>query len=394
VLVDMERAGIRVDPVILREIGTQLEAELRELEQQIHAHAGQAFNINSTQQLGDILFNRLGLKATRKTATGKASTSEEVLQELTTEHPLPGLILDWRELVKLKSTYVDSLADLIHPVTGRVHTSFNQTIAATGRLSSTNPNLQNIPIRTARGRELRKAFVPKEGWKLISADYAQIELRILAALSGDVALKQAFAERQDVHTATAARVFGVSPEQVTRDQRRKAKEVNYGIPYGVSPFGLAQRLRVPMKEAQALIEQYQRSFPEVTRYLALQVERAREQGYVETLLGRRRYVPDIHARNRNVRSFAERVAVNMPMQGTQADMIKLAMVRLHRRLQDAGLQGRMLLQVHDELVLEAPPQECEALRTVLAEEMTQALPLDGVPVEVDIGVGDNWLDAK
>jgi DNA polymerase-1 len=394
VLVDMERAGIRVDPVMLREIGTQLEAELRELEQQIHAHAGQAFNINSTQQLGDILFNRLGLKATRKTATGKASTSEEVLQELTTEHPLPGLILDWRELVKLKSTYVDSLADLIHPVTGRVHTSFNQTIAATGRLSSTNPNLQNIPIRTARGRELRKAFVPKEGWKLISADYAQIELRILAALSGDVALKQAFAERQDVHTATAARVFGVSPEQVTRDQRRKAKEVNYGIPYGVSPFGLAQRLRVPMKEAQALIEQYQRSFPEVTRYLALQVERAREQGYVETLLGRRRYVPDIHARNRNVRSFAERVAVNMPMQGTQADMIKLAMVRLHRRLQDAGLQGRMLLQVHDELVLEAPPQECEALRTVLAEEMTQALPLDGVPVEVDIGVGDNWLDAK
>ncbi|QXD14849.1 DNA polymerase I [Rhodocaloribacter litoris] len=392
VLADMELTGIRVDPDVLGEISAQLERELAELEAQIYEVAGERFNIGSTQQLGEILFERLGLRVVAKTATGRPSTKERVLEELATEHPLPGLILDWRQLAKLKSTYVDSLAALIHPETGRVHTTFNQTVTATGRLSSSNPNLQNIPVRTERGREIRRAFVPEPGWRLVSADYAQIELRILASLSGDEALIAAFRRGEDIHTATAARVFGVPPGEVTREQRRKAKEVNYGIPYGVSAFGLAQRLRIPVKEAQELINQYQRSFPGVTRYLAEQVEKARRLGYVETKLGRRRYVPDINARNRNVRSAAERIAVNMPMQGTQADMIKLAMVRIHRRLHREGRRSRMLLQVHDELLFEAPPEEVEALCALVREEMTAALPLD-VPIEVDIGVGDNWLDA-
>ncbi len=392
VLADMERTGIRVDPDVLREISKQLEEELADLERQIYELAGERFNIGSPQQLSEILFEKLGLRVVSKTSTGKSSTKESVLQELATEHPLPGLILDWRQLAKLKSTYVDSLPKLIHPETGRIHTNFNQTVTATGRLSSSNPNLQNIPVRSERGREIRKAFVPEEGWKMLSADYAQIELRILASLSGDEALKEAFRTGQDVHTATAARVFGVSPGQVTREQRRKAKMVNYGIPYGVSAFGLAQRLRCSVKEAQALIDQYKRSFPGVARYLALQVERAREKGYVETLLGRRRYVPDIRSRNRTVRSFAERVAVNMPMQGTQADMIKLAMVRLHDRLAGEGMKSRMLLQVHDELVFETPPGEVEYLRKIVIHEMTNALPLE-VPIEVDVGLGDNWLDA-
>jgi DNA polymerase-1 len=315
-----------------------------------------------------------------------------VLLELATEHPLPGLLLDWRKVTKLKSTYVDSLGDLIHPETGRIHTDFNQTVAATGRLSSSNPNLQNIPVRTEMGREVRKAFVAREGWKLLSADYVQIELRILASMSGDKALTQDFLDGKDIHTATAARVFGIDPEDVERDQWRKAKEVNYGIPYGVSGWGLAQRLRSTVQEAQELIDQYQKTYPDISRYLVETVELAREQGYVETLLGRRRYVPGINARNRNERSFAERVAVNMPIQGTQADMIKIAMVRIHERMRKEGLQSKMLLQVHDELVFEVPPDEEAAMRTLIEEEMVNALPLN-VPIEVDIDSGDNWLDA-
>jgi len=390
VLTQMELFGIRVDPNVLSEISVHLTAALKTLEQQIYDEAGNEFNIGSTQQLGEILFGRLGLRIVSRTSTGKPSTKENVLKELATEHPLPGLILDWRQLAKLKSTYVDSLGDLIHPETNRIHTSFNQTIAATGRLSSSNPNLQNIPVRTEQGREIRKAFVPADGWILMSADYAQIELRILASLSGDVALKTAFEAGDDVHTATAALVFGIPPERIGRDQRRKAKEVNYGIPYGVSAFGLAQRLRCSVSEAAKLIGQYQRSFPSVTRYLALQVERARKLGYVETMLGRRRYVPDINARNRNVRSFAERVAVNMPVQGTQADMIKIAMIRIQQRLEKGALHSRMLLQVHDELVFESPLEEIEVLQQIVQEEMVSALPLS-VPVEVDINTGENWL---
>ncbi len=393
VLADMERTGVCIDRNVLREIGAQLEEALHELEAKIYEVAGVEFNIGSPQQLAEVLFNRLGLKPRARTSTGRPSTKESVLQELATQHPLPGLILDWRHLAKLKSTYVDGLESLIHPETGRIHTTFNQTVTATGRLSSSNPNLQNIPVRTEVGREIRRAFVPRPGWKLLSADYVQIELRILAALSGDEALRRAFLEGQDIHTATAARVFKVPPEQVTPEQRRRAKMVNYGIPYGISAWGLAQRLRCSTREAQQLIEEYQRAFPGVTRYLHRVVEAARQKGYVETLLGRRRYVPNINARNRTERSMAERIAVNMPIQGTQADMIKLAMVHIYHRLQREGYQAKMLLQVHDELVFEMPLEEVEPVRQLIAEEMTRALPLEGVPIEVDIGVGDNWLDA-
>ena len=315
-----------------------------------------------------------------------------MLEELAARHELPALILDWRQLSKLKSTYVDSLGALIHPETRRIHTSFNQTVAATGRLSSSNPNLQNIPVRTERGREIRKAFVPRDGWLLMAADYVQIELRILASMSGDQALKDAFLEGKDVHASAAARVFGVDVAEVTREQRTKAKEINYGIPYGVSPWGLAQRLRTSVQDAGALIDQYQKSYPDVSRFLVEQVERAREKGYVETLMGRKRYVPNIRSRNRTVRSFAERVAVNMPIQGTQADMIKLAMIRLHRSLKSEKFQARMLLQVHDELVFEVPPEEVEQLDETVRQIMVSALPID-VPVEVEINVGENWLDA-
>lgn len=392
VLARMELRGVRVDTGVLASISRGLDAELIALQAQIFDAAGGEFNISSTQQLGDILYERLKLPVLGKTGTGKPSTREDVLAQLATEHALPGLILDWRELAKLKSTYVDTLAGLVHPETGRVHTSFNQTVAATGRLSSSNPNLQNIPVRTARGREIRRAFVPEPGWQLLSADYAQIELRILASLADDRAMIGAFRDGVDIHTVTAARVFGCTAEEVTKDQRRKAKEVNYGIPYGVSAFGLAQRLRCSRNEAQALIDGYHQSFPGVARYLSEQVEKARERGYAETLLGRRRFVPDIGARNRVVREAAERVSVNMPIQGTQADMIKIAMIRIDRRLQREGLASRMLLQVHDELVFEVPPGELDLMRSLVREEMENALPL-GVPVEVGLDTGDNWLDA-
>ncbi|GMQ80855.1 MAG: DNA polymerase I [Rhodothermia bacterium] len=392
VLADMEMAGIRVDQRVLSDLSRQMATEIKSFEEKIYEAAGESFNIASTQQLGTILFEKLGMPVVSKTAKGKPSTRESVLKELATEHELPGLILDWRELAKLKSTYVDSLGELIHPETGRVHTSYGQTIAATGRLSSTNPNLQNIPIRTARGREIRKAFVASEGFVLMSADYAQIELRILAALSDDEALKKAFSEGADIHANTAALVFGVPIEDVTREQRSRAKEVNFGIPYGISPFGLAQRLRCPVDEARDLITGYQKSYSNVTKFLSLQVAKAQEMGYVETILGRRRYVPDINARNRNVRSFAERVAVNMPIQGTQADMIKLAMIRIHTAIGDRKLKSKMLLQVHDELVFEVPVDEVVVLQDLVRTEMVEALHLD-VPIEVEIDTGPNWLEA-
>jgi DNA polymerase I len=392
VLVDMEKTGIRVDPDILDEISEHMGGELARLESEIYVAAGTEFNIGSPQQLGEVLFGKLELRIVSRTSKGQPSTKESVLQELATEHPLPGLILDWRQIAKLKSTYVDSLGALKHPETDRVHTNFNQTVAATGRLSSSNPNLQNIPVRTDMGREIRKAFVPREGWVLMAADYVQIELRILAAMSNDDALKEAFETGLDIHAAAAARVFDVPVERVTRDQRRKAKEINYGIPYGVSPWGLAQRLRTSPAEAGKLIEQYQRSYAGVSRFLAEQVERARQKGYVETIMGRRRYVPDIRSRNRTVRSFAERVAVNMPIQGTQADMIKIAMIRIHKELERQKLQSKMLLQVHDELVFEAPPEEVDVLRGIVEAQMRDALPI-GVPIEIDIDTGDNWLDA-
>ncbi len=392
VLARMETAGISLDVNTLSQLSVSMAAELEDLEKRIYEQAEETFNIASTQQLGKILFEKLGLPVISRTSKGQASTRESVLRELATEHSLPAIILDWRELAKLKSTYVDTLGELVHPESERVHTSYSQTTAATGRLSSSNPNMQNIPVRSARGREIRKAFVAPRGSVLMSADYAQIELRILASVSEDEALKNAFNRGDDVHASTAARVFNIEQSEVTREQRSKAKEVNFGIPYGISAFGLAQRLRCPVAEARTLIEGYQKSYPGVTRYLADQVEFAREKGYVETLLGRRRYVPDIHARNRNVRSFAERVAVNMPIQGSQADMIKIAMVAVDRRIRKEGLRSKMLLQVHDELVLEVPENEIDGIRTLVEEEMRDALPLS-VPVEVEINTGHNWLDA-
>jgi len=392
VLIDMEMMGVRVDEKTLGDLSVQFEKDMDQYEAQIYKEAGEEFKIGSTQQLGRILFEKLELPVIAKTPKGKPSTRENVLSELATHHALPGLILDWRQLAKLKSTYVDSLGTLIHPETNRIHTNFSQTVAATGRLSSNSPNLQNIPIRTEQGRAIRKAFIPIEGNKLMSADYVQIELRILAHMSGDENLKKAFQEGHDIHTATAALVYKIPPEEVTRDQRSKAKEVNYGIPYGISAFGLAQRLRCPMKEAQELIENYQQSYPSVAGLLARLVETARENGYAETLLGRRRYVPGINARNRNERSASERIAVNMPIQGTQADMIKLAMVRIQNQLRELGMESNMILQVHDELVFSVPENEVGALRELIVPEMIQALPLD-VPIEVDVNAGANWLEA-
>ena len=392
VLIEMEMTGVRVDAKTLEELSVSMEADIARFQQEIYESAGEEFNIGSTQQLGAILFEKLGLRVVAKTPKGQPSTRESVLQELATEHPLPGLILDWRQLSKLKSTYVDSLGGLIHPETGRIHTNFSQTVAATGRLSSNSPNLQNIPIRTEQGRAIRKAFVPIEGNLLMAADYVQIELRILAHMSGDENLKRAFEEGQDIHTATAALVYKISVEEVTRDQRRKAKEVNYGIPYGISAFGLAQRLRCPFDEAQELIEKYQKSYPSVAGFLAMQVEKAREKGYAETIKGRRRYLLNINARNRNERSAAERIAVNMPIQGTQADMIKIAMVRIHNKLHEENFASRMLLQVHDELVLSVPENEVEAVKKLVVREMVDALPLN-VPIEVDVNAAGNWLEA-
>lgn len=392
VLVDVEMTGVRVDADTLAVQSKQIEIDLDRYEKEIYEAAGEEFKIGSTQQLGRILFEKLELPVIAKTPKGKPSTRESVLAELAIEHPLPALILDWRQLSKLKSTYVDSLGELIHPETGRIHTNFSQTVAATGRLSSNSPNLQNIPIRTEQGRQIRKAFVPVEGNLLMAADYVQIELRILAHMSGDENLKQAFEDNLDVHTATAALVYKVPIAEVTKDMRRKAKEVNYGIPYGISSFGLAQRLRCPFKEAQELIETYQKTYPAVSTFLARQVENAREKGYAETLLGRRRYVPAINARNRNERSAAERISVNMPIQGTQADMIKIAMNRIHARLSAEGLQSQMILQVHDELVFSVPAGEVDTMKKLVVEEMVNALPLD-VPIEVDVNAADNWLDA-
>ena len=394
VLVRMERTGIRLDTPVLAEISRTLETELLALRTRIFEAAGHEFNLNSPAQLATVLFDEMGLKAGKKTATGQRSTSEAVLAELVVDSPFVADVLDFRRLYKLKSTYTDTLPTLVDPATGRVHSQLNQIRTATGRLSSDNPNLQNIPVRTEVGREIRRAFVPEPGWQLLSADYVQIELRILAALSSDEALREAFASGDDIHTAAAARVFKVDPAEVTRDQRRKAKEVNYGIPYGVSAFGLAQRLRSSRQEAADLIDAYRLAYPQVMQYLAEVVVAARASGFVETMLGRRRYVPQLNASNWNDRAAAEREAVNMPIQGTQADMIKRAMVSIDRRLRDEGFRARMLLQVHDELVFETPPDEAERLAALVREEMTGALTLPGgVTIDVDTGTGDNWLDA-
>ncbi len=392
VLVRMENHGVALDVDYLQTMSAELEARLAELQKIIYEMAGEEFNINSTQQLAKILFEKLNLPVVRRTKTGY-STDAAVLEKLAQEHELPRKLLEYRELSKLKSTYVDALPRLINPRTGRVHTSYNQTVAATGRLSSSDPNLQNIPIRTEIGRRIRRAFVPgRPGWKILDADYSQIELRIMAHLSKDPNLLAAFAADEDVHRATAANVFGVKPEEVTPELRRRAKEINFGIMYGMGAYGLAQRLEISPEEAQAIIQEYFVKYPGVNDFIIRTLDTARKTGYVTTLLQRRRYLPEILSENRRAREFAERTAINTPIQGTAADLIKVAMIRIDRRLADEGLQSKMIMQVHDELVFEAPEEELPHLRELVVTEMTHALQLD-VPIRVDVGIGDNWLEA-
>jgi DNA polymerase-1 len=395
VLVAMEREGIRMCEQTLKEIGQSIEGHIESLQNAVYQAAGHPFNLNSPKQLGEVLFDELQLiEKPKKTKTGQYATNEQVLSTLAPKHPIVADLLEYRQLTKLKGTYIDALPQSIDAHSGRVHTHYGQVQTATGRLSSNDPNLQNIPVRSERGREIRKAFVPREsGWRLLAADYSQIELRILAALTGDAGLLQAFKERRDIHTATAARIFEVAPEAVTRDQRSTAKMVNFGIPYGISAFGLAQRLgTVSRTEAQAIIDNYFKQFPGIPGYMEAQIESARRRGYVETLCGRRRYLRDINSSNGTVRGAAERNAINMPIQGTAADMIKIAMVRLHSALHAEGLRSRMLLQVHDELVFDLHPDEEVALRRIVTDCMVNALPM-ACPIEIEIGIGTNWLEA-
>jgi DNA polymerase I len=393
VLARMEQAGICIDTGMLESFSKILAEDMLALEQEIYKEASEVFNINSPAQLGEILFKKLKLPSGKKTATGKFSTSESVLSDLAVRYSLPARVLEYRALAKLRSTYVDALPPLVHPQTGRVHTSFNQSVTATGRLSSSNPNMQNIPVRTERGREIRKAFVPAAGCKLIAADYSQIELRVIASISGDEAMKQAFSNDEDIHARTAAEIFGLeSMEVVDREQRRKAKEVNFGIPYGVSSYGLAQRLGISNAEGKQIIEAYFSKFPAIRTYIDSTSQFARENGYVRTLAGRRRYIPDINASNFNVRGFAERTAINMPIQGTAADLIKLAMIRIDQWLRDEGYRSRMLLQVHDELIFEVPEEELDAVLPGIVSAMETAMPMD-VRIKAEAGVADNWLEA-
>lgn len=392
VLAHIELAGVTLDVEFLSGLSKELDRVLQNLTSSIHSCAGEKFNINSTQQLSRILFERLKLSAVRKTKTGY-STDVGVLEALRHTHPIVEQLLEYRQLQKLKSTYVDALPSMINPRTGRLHTSFNQTVASTGRLSSSDPNLQNIPIRTEIGRSIRKAFIPSAKNRLIlSADYSQIELRVMAHISGDEGLKEAFRNHEDIHATTAAKVFSVHHDQVSREMRRKAKEVNFGIMYGIGPFGLGNRLDISQAEAKDIITKYFQRFPKVNQYIFDTLAGARRDGYVSTLLGRRRYLPDLNSKNFSVRSNAERQAINMPIQGTAADMIKMAMIRIHGRLRDEGIQAHMLLQVHDELVFEITKSCEQRAREVIADEMKNALPLS-IPVDVEVGVGKNWLEA-
>lgn len=393
VLGGMELNGIALDTEMLEEFSRQLNEDLISVESKIFEETGVEFNLNSPQQLGEVLFEKMGLPAKKKTKTGQYSTAENILTDLAAAYELPGLVLDYRSLSKLKSTYADALPKLVNPESGRLHTNFNQTVAATGRLSSSNPNLQNIPIRTERGREIRKAFVPDEGYRILAADYSQVELRVIASISGDENMVRAFREGEDIHSRTAVEIFGLSgPDEVTPDHRRKAKEVNFGIPYGVSAYGLASRLGISNGEGKEMIDQYFERFPGIHAYIEETTEFAREHGYVKTLMGRRRYIPEIRSKNWNVRGFAERTAINMPIQGTAADIIKVAMIRIAEYLAHEGCKTRMLLQVHDELVFEIHKEEQNEVSAVIKRLMESAAELD-VPLKVDMGIAGNWLEA-
>jgi DNA polymerase-1 len=394
VLARMERVGIRVAPDELGKLSGEMEARIDRLTAEIHALAKHPFNINSPQQLGKVLFEEMGLAAPPKRGKSKSvSTAADVLEELAAEHEIAGKVLEYRQLTKLKGTYVDALPQLISAETGRLHTNLNQTGAATGRLSSSNPNLQNIPIRTKLGREIRAAFVPRDGWKLIVADYSQIELRLLAHMSGDPVLVEAFRNGEDIHTRTAAEVFGVAPLMVTPELRRNAKAVNFGIIYGLSAFGLSAQLGIPRQEAERYIQGYFERYRGVKAFIERAIAEVRESGISRTLFGRLRPIPDINSRNPNARGFAERTAVNTPLQGTAADLIKLAMIKIDGALSEGGYRTAMLLQVHDELLFEAPPDEVDAVAALVKREMESVHRLE-VPLIVDVGVGANWRDAK
>ena len=393
ILREMEQAGVRIDVPMLKQAETQLNEELQTLEQQIYTSASTTFNINSPKQVGEVLFDQLQLDAkAKKSKNGQYSTSEEVLLALKPKHPVVGMILAYRELKKLISTYISALPTYINPATGKIHTTYNQTVTATGRLSSSNPNLQNLPIRSERGQLIRQAVIPDKGCLFLSADYSQIELRLMAHFSQDPHLVQAFLSGQDIHAATAAKIFNIPIEEVTKDQRRQAKTANFGIIYGISAFGLAQQLDCSRSEAKALIDGYFAAFPGVIDYIEHQKQLAREQGYAVTLFGRKRYLPDILSHNATVRSFAERNAVNSPIQGTAADIIKVAMVTIHRRLKEEGLKAQMIMQVHDELNFNVPQNEVDKVREIVVSEMQNVVHLT-VPLIADCGVGTNWLEA-
>lgn len=396
VLADMEFEGIRLDEQALEDYSIELGERLLVLEKEIYRLAGEVFNINSPKQLGEILFDKLELgkgKKAKKTRTGQYATNEQILMDLAVKHELPAQVLAYRGLTKLKSTYVDALPKLVNPRSGRVHTTYSQTVAVTGRLSSVNPNLQNIPIRTQDGREVRKGFIPRdEDHLLLSADYSQVELRIMAAMSKDPAMMEAFQSGADIHRASAARVFHVAPEAVTLEQRSRAKTVNFGIIYGISAFGLSQRMGISRGEAKDIIDTYFETYPHVKAYMDHSIEFARTHGYVETWFGRRRYLPDIHSRNATVRSIAERNAINSPIQGTAADIIKLAMIQIFEAFDQAQLRSKMLLQVHDELVFEVYKPELEQVKAIVSDKMVHAVDME-VPMAIEMGTGNNWLEA-
>ncbi len=394
VLARMERAGVRIDPAALARLSALMEGAIQRLTQEIHALAGKPFNINSPQQLGKILFEDLKLPPPARSGRGKSiSTAADVLEELAPDYEIVGKVLEYRQLAKLKGTYVDALPALLYPRTGRLHTSFNQAGAATGRLSSSNPNLQNIPIRTELGREIRAAFIPRDGWKLLVADYSQIELRLLAHMSRCPVLMEAFRKGEDIHTRTAAEVFGVPPLMVDSELRRRAKAVNFGIVYGLSAFGLAAQLGIPRPEAQRYIDSYFERYAGVRQFIDATIAEVRRTGVTRTLFGRERPIPDINNRNPNARGFAERTAVNTPLQGTAADLIKLAMIRIDRELRERGLRTAMLLQVHDELLFESPPEEIAGVSQLVKSAMENVHRLE-VPLVADMGAGPNWRDAK
>ena len=396
VLVDIEFEGVRIDMGFLAQYSKVLDIEAREHEEKVYEIAGMRFNLSSPKQLGEVLFDKLQLDpGAKKTKTGQYATGEDVLTKMAKKHPIADHIIAYREYTKLKSTYVDSLPLLINPKTGRVHTNYAQSIAVTGRLSSNNPNLQNIPIRTDRGREIRKAFIPRdENHVLLSADYSQIELRIVAAISADAAMCEAFIQGKDIHTATAAKVYGIDEEAVTKEMRRKAKSVNFGIIYGQSSFGLAENLAISRSEAKEIIDNYKIQFAGITRYMDTMINFAREHGYVQTVLGRKRWLRDINSSNFTVRGYAERNAINSPIQGTAADMIKLAMVKVHRAFKEHGFKSKMILQVHDELVFDAVKEEVEIIKPVVLNCMQSAMTLpNGIPILAEVGEGENWLEA-